>query len=585
MRIPDLAIILIQYIIRVDSADLSGFDVEMRLKDAPPAFEIAMNAHPEYDDRYWRYLRNMRIEGALPGATVVRSDSAVWRVTLPGGEGTIRYRIVFPTPPESPRAAWRPFLSPTGGLMGGPHAFLYLPGHENVGAHVTVQVPPSWQVISSLPTDGSDRSFRARDVAELVEGPIFAGQYSNWGYEVNGVRHRVVYWRAPGAAAFDSVAFVRGLELVTQGAARLFGAIPWSEYTFIFQDSAFGGLEHATSVTLGAPSADLAQDPQSHLPEAAHEFFHAWNLMRIRPIEYRTVDYRPQPPSAGLWFSEGLTIFYADLLMRRAGLPRDDTTRSAHLGHILSRYLNQPGNTVLSAERVSQAAYANNPMALGDYSASTHLQGEVLGAMLDFIIRDATDGKRTIDDVMRLMDQRYPPGQGYASADVGRVVAEVCSCDVTPFFDRHVRGGGTVDYRRYLAAMGLTATVTDGMATDRDGAPTPDVGVWVWNDQSEGTLRVRLARPDNGWGRAGLHTGDRLIAVNGRSVASWPEFRAQARQFRVGDTVQMEISRGGTPTIVAVPIAVLQQKTVRVAADPSATPKAQRLRAAWEAGQ
>ena len=162
MRIPDLAIILIQYIIRVDSADLSGFDVEMRLKDAPPAFEIAMNAHPEYDDRYWRYLRNMRIEGALPGATVVRSDSAVWRVTLPGGEGTIRYRIVFPTPPESPRAAWRPFLSPTGGLMGGPHAFLYLPGHENVGAHVTVQVPPSWQVISSLPTDGSDRSFRAR---------------------------------------------------------------------------------------------------------------------------------------------------------------------------------------------------------------------------------------------------------------------------------------------------------------------------------------------------------------------------------------------------------------------------------------
>ena len=85
MRAIDLAIILIQYVIRVDSTDLSGFDVEIHLKDAPTSFEIAMNAHPEYDDRYWRYLRNMRIEGTRPGATVVRSDSAIWRVTLPGG--------------------------------------------------------------------------------------------------------------------------------------------------------------------------------------------------------------------------------------------------------------------------------------------------------------------------------------------------------------------------------------------------------------------------------------------------------------------------------------------------------------------
>jgi predicted metalloprotease with PDZ domain len=496
MRAIDLAIILIQYVIRVDSTDLSGFDVEMHLKDAPPAFEIAMNAHPEYDDRYWRYLRNMRIEGARPGATVVRSDSAVWRVTLPGGEGTVRYRIVLPTPAESPRAAWRPFLSPTGALMGGPHAFLYLPGHENAGARVTVQVPASWEVISSLPMDGSDRSFRARDVAELVEAPIFAGHYSKWGYVVNGVPHRVIYWHAPGAASFDSVAFVRGLELVTQGAARLFGAIPWSEYTFIFQDSAYGGLEHATSVTLGAPSAELAQDPQSNLPEAAHEFFHAWNLMRIRPIEYRTVDYRPQPPSAGLWFSEGLTIFYADLLMRRAGLPLNDTTRIAHIGHILSRYLSLPGNTVLSAERVSRAAYANDPTALGDYSASTHLQGEVLGAMLDFIIRDATDGARSIDDVMRLMHQRYPPGHGYTSVDVEQIVAEVCGCDVTPFFD-------STCGRRHcgLSALsrrdGLTATVRDSMAMRT--APRQRMWAWAWNRPvgwyapgSPGTARQQL---------------------------------------------------------------------------------------------
>lgn len=130
MRASDLAVIAIQYLLRVDSTDLSGFDVEMRIRGAADAFVIAMNAHPEYDDKYWRYLRDLRIEGGGPGARVVRIDSALWQLTLPGGDGFIRYRIVFPTPPESPRAAWHPFLSPTGGLLGGPHAFLYLPGHE-----------------------------------------------------------------------------------------------------------------------------------------------------------------------------------------------------------------------------------------------------------------------------------------------------------------------------------------------------------------------------------------------------------------------------------------------------------------------
>src|SRR6185503_6174917 len=130
------------------------------------------------------------------------------------------------------------------------------------------------------------------------------------------------------------------------------------------------------------------------------EFVHTWNLLAIRPNEYHDIDYRTQPPVSSLWFSEGLTMFYADLLLRRAGVPLTDSTRIAHLERLLARLAGNPAYGRFSAESISRVAYNAPPGALGDYSASTHLQGELLGTMLDVIVRDATAGRRSMDDVM-----------------------------------------------------------------------------------------------------------------------------------------------------------------------------------------
>src|SRR6202000_1956644 len=124
---------------------------------------------------------------------------------------------------------------------------------------------------------------------------------------------------------------------------------------------------------------------QESYEEIAHEFFHAWNLISIQPEEYTGLTYGPQQRSAGLWFSEGMSMFYADLLVRRAALPCEDSTRIAHLEALIGRYYADTGNRVFSPAAVSLAANAD-PGAMGDYSASTHLQGELLGAMLDILI-------------------------------------------------------------------------------------------------------------------------------------------------------------------------------------------------------
>ena len=414
----------LQYTLRVDSTNLSTWSVELRIANAPATFRVAMAAHPEYDDKYWRYLKDLSVDGG----TVTREDSAVWRVVRTGtAVPTLRYRIELPPAPEGRRGSWRPFLSPTGGLLGGPHAFLYVVGAEGDAALVRLVLPASWQVATALDRSNDPRRFTAASIDALMESPILAGHLRQWQFTAGGVPHRVVYWPLPDAAPFDTAAFVGGVERIAREAIALFGRAPYREYTFLYQDGAYGGLEHPASVTLGASSTELAKGLSDVLAETAHEFFHTWNLMTIRPAEYRGVDYRTQPPVAGLWFSEGFTMFSADLLLRRAGLPVADSTRTAHLERLMSRYLFGPGNSHHSAEAVSRVAYNAEPGSLGDYNASTHLQGEVIAAMLDFVIRGATRGERSIDDVLRLMFTRFSGKPGFQGADVERSARTVRS--------------------------------------------------------------------------------------------------------------------------------------------------------------
>ena len=429
---------IVSYVLRVDSADLSGFDVELRLRNAGDSVRLAMAKHPEYDDRFFRFVENLRAEGSR-GASITRVDSAVWRLVAPGGDATVRYRIHLPASP-TPRAAWRPFLSPTGGLFGGPHSFLYVVGRELAPAHVRVEVPNSWRLATALRATTDPRTFFAPSVHMLVESPVLAGQLRQWVFMVDGAPHRVAYWPLPSAAPFDTSAFVLGVEQLTRQAIAVFGRAPWPEYDFLFQDGAYGALEHPASVTLGAPSASLAEQIAPTLAETAHELFHAWNLMRIRPAEYHGVDYRPPIMSRGLWFSEGLSMYYADLLLRRAHLPVRDSTRVIHLENLISRYLSNAAYAHFSPEEISRAAYAARPDALGDYEAGVHLPGELIGAMLDLVIRDATDGRRSSDDLMRMMLDRFSGERGFTSIDVEHTVQEVCACDVHTFFQAYVRG-------------------------------------------------------------------------------------------------------------------------------------------------
>ena len=575
----------ISYTLLVDSADPSGFDMEMRIRHAPDTFRLAMVAHPEYDDRYWRFVVSLRVEDSAEAATVTREDSALWRVVAPGGASVVRYRLQLPAQTGPYRSAWIPFLAPSGGLVGGPHSFLYVLGAERAPAHVTLDLPGGWDVATGLEPTSDPRTFFAPSVGALTDCPILVGRFRSWRFAVDGVPHRVVYWPLPGAQPFDTAALIGGLERLVRQAVALFGRAPYRDFTFQIQDGAVGSLEHANSVSLGAPSAHLAQGLTDFFGEAAHEYFHTWNLVRIRPAEYGDVGYRNPPRSRGLWWAEGITMLYADLLRRRAGLPVSESTRAAHLEGLIARYLASPGNARFSPESVSVVAYGAAPGALGDYSASTHLQGELLGTMLDLVIRDATDGRRSLDDVVRATLERFSGAHGYTGRDLERTVADVCGCAVREFFERYVRSANPIAFDRYLALIGLRTRVTPMPAAGPDGQPIPDVRVYGWVPEGERSVRLLLGNPASIWGRAGLHTGDRIVTVNGAPLADMADFRRVFGALHIGDSVRVEVARAAGTFRTTVAVTGYDRPTVRLEELPGATTRQQALRTRWLAGE
>jgi predicted metalloprotease with PDZ domain len=256
-------------------------------------------------------------------------------------------------------------------------------------------------------------------------------------------------------------------------------------------------------------------------------------------------------------------MYYAYELRRRAGLLGGDSTRIAHLERIIARYLDNPAYARFSAEAVSRVAYNTEPGALGDYGASTHLQGEVIGTMLDFIVRDATRGRRSMDNVMRLLFAQSAHSRGVDGAAIERAVESVCQCDVTPFFDAHVRGGQRIDVGRYLRLGGLTMRA-DSVPAVSNGEAERDLRIWGWEPPGEGGVRIVISTPASIWARAGLHSGDRLERMDGTPVATWPELRARLLRLRLGDTVRVEVARPSGPFAARVVVAGFERMAVRI---------------------
>lgn len=572
---------IVHYTVKVDAADTTAYTVEMRIRHAPAHFELAMATHHEYDDRYWRLVRDLKVSVPLGKAGVTRKDSALYVINIPGSEVVISYRIQLP-PVHS--FAHRPFLASYGGLVGDIHSFFYIVGATQVPATVHVQLPPEWKIATGLEATADSTTFNAPSIEALMDCPILIGRLRRWRFRVDTISYTIAYLPAPGSPVFDTTLLVENMQKIVRQAVHLFGGAPYKHYVFLLEDGVYGALEHANSVTLGMPATWLAAHLQESYEAIAHEFSHAWNLVSIHPEEYTGLNYGPQERSAGLWFSEGLTMFYADLLVRRAGLPCEDSTRVAHLESLIGRYYADTGNRVFSPAAVSLAANAD-PGAMGDYSVSTHLQGELLGAMLDMLIRNGSNGRRSFDDVMRLVYERFGGKKGFKAQDIEQAVDAVWDDpEVHSFFDAYVYQGKAIDLARYLVLLGLKLQLFWLSAADAGGKPVPDNRLYVWQPPGDSLFRLLITDPRSCWGRAGLHTGDALLAMNGESIKIRASFYTRRNAFRIGDTISFRIRRSGSAGTIRVAVTGYTQVIAHILPALDADSKSLALFKQWNSG-
>ena len=571
---------VLNYTLAINPADTSSVQITMRVRNLPQVFHLAMVSHFLVDDGYWRFVEDLQIS---PG-TIVRQQDGLWRVTGAGQDATVRYKVRA-NEKGAFRVVRKPFLTPTGGMVGALHHFLYVVEATQTPAHVMLQLPPDWNIATSLAPTSDPRTFFARNAKELSDSPILVGRLRESRFQVEQVPVRVAYWPLPEAQPFDEKPLVDGLQRIVQQAANLFGGLPWREYVFQVRDGTdVEGFEHTDCTTIGVPSKDLAAGRNPDYVMIAHEFFHTWNIMRIHSADYKGVSYKPVQLS-GLWVSEGFTVYFADLLVRRAGLPTPSPTRLAYLEELIEWYLSNPENARYSAEQNSRGAFRPPP---GDAHPDRYVlweQSELMAALLDLNLRAATNGERSLDDLMRALYAEFPGARGFTTTDIERLASKVSGRNLKPFFEASVRRAGKLDVARYLAMAGLQMEMKTIKATAPDGALKPDTRIYALLPNGESRLRLYLTHPRSVWLRAGLRNGDQLVSVNGAAVETEGEFNDLLNALHVGDRVKLEVRRAGRLRQIMVDVASYDWPDVKLVQNPSASQRQQAILMNWKAGQ
>jgi predicted metalloprotease with PDZ domain len=426
------------------------------------------------------------------------------------------------------------FISPTG-------VFMHIAGRIQHPVTVSVKPFPDWSIVSTGldSVEGRPNTFFAPDFDVLYDCPILVGNQEILPFEVRGIPHAFV---GSNMGAFDRGKFVSDLKRMVEAAVALIGEIPYKHYTFISIGQGRGGLEHGNSValTFDASGLNSLEGTRRWLSFVCHEFFHLYNVKRIRPIALGPFDYDQENYTHLLWVSEGISVYYEDLILKRAGLlNRDEYVERARSN--IASYENVPGHLFQSATESSfdtWIQFFNRGGNAANTTISYYDKGAALGMLLDLKIRNETKNRKSLDDVMRTLYQRYykEKKRGFTDGEFREVCETAAGCSLAEIFD-YASTVKDIDYRKYLAYAGLDIDVQPrelagaflGAAT-RDQEGKPVVASVEWDSPAE---------------RAGLSAEDEIIALDGVRMTS-KTMDDLLNQKKPGDKVKVLISRRST---------------------------------------
>jgi predicted metalloprotease with PDZ domain len=343
-------------------------------------------------------------------------------------------------------------------------AFLYADNHLQDPVSVRLTLPNGWtDVATGLPAaDAQSFTYSAPNFDILYDCPILIGNLSELpSFTVDGVAHRFIGYNM---GSFDGEALMNRLHEIVTTATQMMGDIPYEEYTFIGIGPGRGGIEHLnnTTVSFSGNRLDTPQGMNGMLNFLAHEYFHHYNVKRIRPYELGPFNYENGNRTNLLWISEGLSVYYEYMLVKRAG-QKDAKTLYADFADNITTYESNPGKKYQSLQQASYRTWSDGPNGnLGpeaDKTISYYEKGPIVGLLLDFAIRHASENNRSLDDVMRYLYRTYyqQKQRGFTAAEFQHACEQVAGQPLTKVFE-YVYTTEPLDYKTYLGYGGLQLT-------------------------------------------------------------------------------------------------------------------------------
>ena len=483
-----------------------------------------------------KYVNWLRAKDRAGHTLAIRElDTSRWRITGTQDGATVEYQIFVDSP------------GPFGTQFNSNHAFfnlaellMYPVDARNQLMVVRFnQIPEGWRGATPLASAPENR-FSAENYDRLVDSPVEIGTFRESDFDEGGAHYRVVVDAESGDYDMEKIAAM--LHKITSAATTWMDDRPFDSYMFLYhfpKGPAGGGMEHSYSTAIEVNADVLARAPEVLASVTAHEFFHLWNVKRIRPQTLEPVDYTKENFTRVLWFSEGCTSTASDIIRLSGGL-LDESHFERALASGIAELERRPAHLTQSAEESSLNAwlegdaYYRSP----ERSISYYNKGELLGIMLDLAVREASHGRASLREVFQWMNQNYAKnGRFFPDSDGVRAAAEAVShADLGWFFTRYVAGTDEIPWNDFFRSVGLR--LLEGKSTVADAG-------FVASRNFDGPMTVASVTARGEAERAGLQPGNVVLEING--TAAGQESAQEISLLAPGDTITVKIRarRGG----------------------------------------
>ncbi|MDP1570099.1 MAG: PDZ domain-containing protein [Vicinamibacterales bacterium] len=522
---------------------------------------------------YARHVEQVVARGAAGQALAVRKTTKNrWRVATGGAASvTVRYRVYGRE--MTVRNNW---IEAGFAMLNGAPTFLTLVDDGPRAHRVRLELPEGWTTTATALTrvEGEAHSYVAEDFDTLVDSPIVAGNPVITEFAFGGRPHYVVHEGDP--SLWDTARANDDVRKIVEVTREMFGEVPYPHYYFLnMVTEAGGGLEHKNSTLLMANrfTTRARRSYLGWLTLVSHEYFHVWNVKRLRPVALGPFDYEHENYTESLWVAEGVTSYFGDLLVRRAGL----STRGEYLEGLsteIANLQNAPGRAVQTTAASSFDTWIkqyrpdeNSPNTAISYYTS----GQVISFLLDAKIRAATNGQRSLDDGMRLAYQRYSGPTGYTPDEFHAVMSEVAGVDLAPWFARVLTTTEEFDYTEALHWYGLRF---------RPAEPTTRAWTGLVTRNDAGRLLVSQVRRDTPGYAAGLNVDDEILAIDDLRVRA-DQLTNRLEQYKAGDQVTLLVARRERLMRLVLTFGAEPGRAWRLEPDPGATEEQRKRLAAW----